>query len=67
MSSIRAPGASDREVSELFSFHRPMRPPRSNASTRLHLTNKQHDALYALAGCVDVLYVTSKISKQVMG
>lgn len=48
--TIRQPGAGDKEVSELFSFRRPSRPRRANASALLNLTSKQHDALYALAG-----------------
>lgn len=61
--AISEPGAGDRELHDIFDYKK----PRANASTRksalLNLTDKQHDAMYALAGCHDVNYLISNVAQ----
>ena len=68
LAAISAPAAASRAVSELFDFQRPARrQPQLGGNGKLQLTPKQHDALYALAGCSDVAQAASKVQHQVRG
>ena len=68
LAAISAPAAASRAVSELFDFQRPARrQPQLGGNGKLQLTPKQHDALYALAGCADVAQAASKVQHQVRG
>ena len=57
----------DRELGQTFDFYRPNRQgmPLTTSSALLHLTSKQHDVLYALAGCRDVLSTVGNVTKKV--
>ncbi|KAG1655973.1 hypothetical protein FOA52_009400 [Chlamydomonas sp. UWO 241] len=65
LENVCRPGAADRDVSELFDFHRPpLNKPHSNASSVcLNMSRRQHDILYALSGCSDVTSVASNVRK----
>lgn len=66
MRTILRPGASERDVSDLFKFYRPRKRPRSTSSAILaRLSEKQHDVMYALAGCSDVCSTMSRVDKPV--
>lgn len=49
MAVITEPGAGDKEVTDMFTFWRPS-PQNSRKSAILHMTDKQLDVMYALAG-----------------
>ena len=49
MAVITEPGAGDKEVTDMFTFWRPT-PHNSRKSAILHMTDKQLDIMYALAG-----------------
>lgn len=50
---------------ELFDFFRPAQRHQSTVSSVLKLTPKQHDIMYALAGCSDVTSVMSNVKPTV--
>ena len=64
---ITSPAAQDREVHELLSFRRPRRHASSTSTKLAHLTEKQHDVMYALSGCIDVVSVLSRVHHEVCG
>mmetsp|Transcript_33225 Transcript_33225/g.98961 ORF Transcript_33225/g.98961 Transcript_33225/m.98961 type:complete len:510 (-) Transcript_33225:1148-2677(-) len=59
---VTQPGADSKDLRDLFDFCKPRQKLHSNTSALLKLTPKQHDAMYALAGCSDVGNVASKVS-----
>lgn len=65
MSAISEEGAGEKDVGEIFTFWKPKQRAGQKSSNILQLTPKQHDAVYALAGCADVMYNISKISQRV--
>ena len=65
---ITRPAAQGREVHELVSFRRPRRHAFATTSAKLaHLTERQHDVMYALSGCIDVVSVLSRVHYEVCG
>ncbi len=54
-------------ATQLFDFRRPQRGSSSSArrSAILQLTDAQHDAMYALAGCEDVNFLISNVQSEV--
>jgi len=62
---VTQPGADSKDLRDLFDFCKPRQKLHSNTSALLKLTPKQHDAMYALAGCSDVGNVASKVSAAV--
>jgi hypothetical protein len=66
MAVIKTPNAPLRDVSDLFAFYRPHRVSRYRESAIVKLSSKQHDVMYALAGCSDVTFVLGSV-KRVVG
>lgn len=56
---------SRKDASELFEFRWPRERQASRTSAILNLTPRQHGAMYALAGCSDVMYVMSRVRLEV--
>mmetsp|Transcript_3768 Transcript_3768/g.10686 ORF Transcript_3768/g.10686 Transcript_3768/m.10686 type:complete len:321 (+) Transcript_3768:359-1321(+) len=67
LDAISKPGATDLDMADLFTFHRPPnQKPHSNASCVCQaMSTKQHHVMYALSGCADVTSVASNVSKSV--
>eukprot|EP00195_Chlamydomonas_chlamydogama_P012735 CAMPEP_0202890948 /NCGR_PEP_ID=MMETSP1392-20130828/1181_1 /ASSEMBLY_ACC=CAM_ASM_000868 /TAXON_ID=225041 /ORGANISM="Chlamydomonas chlamydogama, Strain SAG 11-48b" /LENGTH=897 /DNA_ID=CAMNT_0049574603 /DNA_START=144 /DNA_END=2837 /DNA_ORIENTATION=- len=61
--TLRREGAANMEG--LFDFKRPRNTTSARKSAVLMLTPLQHDAMYALAGCADVLFLISNVTKEV--
>ena len=62
---VTSPAARGREVHELLSFRRPRRHALATSAKLAHLTERQHDVMYALSGCIDVVSVLSRVHHEV--